>query len=153
MAKKKSVKSVPKRAAKKTAKKAVKKAAKQVVRKAVAKSAKKPAKKAAPAARPARASVARAGLLRVEAGLTVNDIAASIAWYQDVLGCVIGQRWEREGVLTGASMQRDEVTFNLGQDDWKQGHDRIKGQGVRLYVQTGPDIAKLAADMRRTGST
>jgi uncharacterized glyoxalase superfamily protein PhnB len=137
--------------AKKAKKKSVKAAPKRATKKAVKKAAKKTAKKAAPAARAARAAAPRAGFLRVEAGLTVNDIQASIGWYRNVLGCAIGQRWERDGVLTGASMQRDEVTFNLGQDDWKQGRDRVKGQGVRLYVQTGPDIATLAADIKARG--
>ena len=31
------------------------------------------------------------------ASLTVNDIAASLAWYCDVIGFAVKQRWEQNG--------------------------------------------------------
>jgi catechol 2,3-dioxygenase-like lactoylglutathione lyase family enzyme len=81
----------------------------------------------------------------------VNDIEKSIAWYRDVLGCSIAERWEADGKLMGAAMRHGEVTFNLSQDDWKLGRDRVKGVGTRLYITTGRLIDRLAGDIKRRG--
>lgn len=88
----------------------------------------------------------------VAAGLTVNDIEASVAWYRDVLGFTVKERWEQDGKFLGAEMVCGAVTFNLGQDDWKLGPDRKKGQGVRLFVTTGPDIDALAEQVKTRGA-
>ena len=127
--------------------------------KAVAKkSATKPAAKRAaakratsPASRARRASGGSGNLLSVAPGLTVNDIEKSIAWYRDVLGFAVKERWENDGKLMGAEMRAGDVTFNLGQDDWKMGRDRVKGQGIRIYVTTGPLIDRLADDIKARG--
>jgi Glyoxalase/Bleomycin resistance protein/Dioxygenase superfamily. len=50
-------------------------------------------------------------------GLTVNDLEKSLAWYRDVLGFVVEERWEREGKLTGVQRRAGSVTFMIGQDD------------------------------------
>jgi uncharacterized glyoxalase superfamily protein PhnB len=39
----------------------------------------------------------------------------------------------------------------LGQDDWKKGRDRAKGQGVRLYCETTQDVDALARQIRERG--
>jgi uncharacterized glyoxalase superfamily protein PhnB len=77
-------------------------------------------------------------------GFTVNDLEKSLAWYRDVLGFVVEERWEQEGKLTGVSLQAGGVSFMIGQDDWKKGHDRKKGEGFRLYCTTTQDIDVLA---------
>ncbi len=102
--------------------------------------AKKPAKKAV-----ARKTPKRGHLRSVAPGLTVNDAEKSIAWYRDVLGFTVGQRWENDGKLMGAEMRAGDVTFNLGQDDWKMGRDRVKGVGMRMYITTGPSIDRPGA--------
>jgi uncharacterized glyoxalase superfamily protein PhnB len=84
-------------------------------------------------------------------GVTVNDITASLAWYCDVLGFAVKQRWEHEGVLRGAEVTAGDVTVYLGQDDWKQGRDRVKGVGFRLYWYTNQNIDKLAAAIKSRG--
>ncbi len=127
-------------------------------RKKAAKSkAKKPARR--PAARkakaPKRAARQQPETLRlrvVSAGLTVNDIDASIAWYRDVLGCVVQETWTSEGKVQGAVMRSGNATIYLGQDDWKKGRDRKKGEGVRFYCTTVQDIDKLAAQMTSRGA-
>lgn len=90
--------------------------------------------------------LARAGM-----GYTVADIERSLAWYRDVLGCAVKDRWEHDGRLMGAEMVAGAVTFYLGQDDWKKGRDRVKGQGCRLYCTTGQDLDALAASIKAKG--
>jgi catechol 2,3-dioxygenase-like lactoylglutathione lyase family enzyme len=126
------------------------------------KSAKKPAKRAAgakrakrPAAKP-RASTARhqpetLRLRSCTAGFTVNDIARSVAWYRDVLGCVVADRWERDGKLMGATLRAGTVDFYLGQDDWRKGRDRPKGEGFRIYCVTAQKVDALAAAIKSRG--
>jgi len=86
-------------------------------------------------------------------GFTVNDIAKSVAWYQDVLGCLVVDRWEREGKLMGATLRAGAVDFYLGQDDWRKGRDRKKGEGFRLYCVTAQDVETLAAAIKARGGT
>jgi uncharacterized glyoxalase superfamily protein PhnB len=87
--------------------------------------------------------------------LTVNDIAKSMAWYCDVLGFVVKQRWEQNGVLLGGELKAGGGTVYIGQDDWKKGRDRVKGEGVRLYlyVKTRRDVDRLAAGITARGGT
>jgi uncharacterized glyoxalase superfamily protein PhnB len=86
-------------------------------------------------------------------GLTVNDIQKSLAWYRDVLGFTVGERWESNGVLQGVELSSGPVMFMIGQDDWKKGRDRVKGVGVRLYCTTDQDIDRLASRIKTQGGT
>ena len=86
-------------------------------------------------------------------GLTVNDVEKSLAWYRDVLGFTVGERWENDGKLMGVELSAGEVMFMIGQDDWKKGRDRVKGVGVRLYCTTGQDIDRLASRIKAQGGT
>ena len=119
------------------------------------KSARKPTKKAAKrrSTRPARKQPETLRLRAATPGYTVNDIDRSLAWYQNVLGCVVADRWERDGKLMGASMRAGTVTFYLGQDDWKMGRDRAKGVGFRIYCTTTQSIDVLAAGIKARGGT
>jgi catechol 2,3-dioxygenase-like lactoylglutathione lyase family enzyme len=89
----------------------------------------------------------------VRPGFTVNDANASIKWYCDVLGFSPKERWEQDGVFQGGSVTQGNIEINLGQDDWKLGRDRKKGQGVRLYITTGADIDAYAASIKARGGT
>ena len=89
----------------------------------------------------------------VRPGFTVNDASASIKWYCDVLGFSPKERWEQDGVFQGGSVTQGNIEINLGQDDWKLGRDRKKGQGVRLYITTGADIDTYAAAIKSRGGT
>lgn len=128
------------------------------------KSARKPTKRvkrARQAKRPAarhRATKARRQpeTLRLRAsnpGFTVADIKRSVAWYQTVLGCVVVDRWERDGKLMGATLRAGVVDFYLGQDDWRKGRDRHKGEGFRLYCVTAQDVESLAVAIKARGGT
>jgi len=92
-------------------------------------------------------------LISVSPSLTVNDIEKSLAWYRDVLGFTVDQRWEGDGKLMGAEMKAGSVVLMIGQDDWKKGRDRVKGAGVRIYCDTDQDIDRLAARIKANGGT
>ena len=90
------------------------------------------------------------GMQSVAVGYTVNDAEASIKWYCDVLGFSVAQRWN-EGDFVGATLVQGGASFNLGQDDWKQGRDRKKGQGVRIFITTADDIDGYAKAITSRG--
>ena len=118
-----------------------------------AKSAKKnPARRSA--ARPKAAAKATRGfqLTSLAPSLTVNDITQSLAWYRDVVGFTVGQRWERDGKLVGAELKAGQAVVYLSQEDGQQG-DRVKGQGFRIYWYTDQDIDQIAAGIRTKGGT
>lgn len=164
----KEAKRAEKRAAKlaKTAPKPAKKAPKKVQKKAQKKAVKKVQKKAAKAARKASKAVSKPkgrvhqdrqqpeSLRLRSAGpsFTVDNIDKSIAFYRDVLGFILKDKWEEEGVLKGVELLAGSVTFWLGQDDWKKGRGRVKGEGFRIYCGTTQDIDVLAARVRSTGT-
>ena len=93
------------------------------------------------------------GLQSIAAGLTANDAAASIKWYCDVLGFSLKERWEKEGTFLGGSVVHGGVTINIGQDDWKLGRDRKKGQGVRFFITTADDIDTYVKGITSRGGT
>lgn len=88
-------------------------------------------------------------------GFTVNDISTSMAWYGDVLGFSVKQRWEHNGVLGGAELVAGDATVFIGQDDWQKGRDRVKGEGVRLYlyVKGRKDVDRIADGIRGRGGS
>jgi uncharacterized glyoxalase superfamily protein PhnB len=155
-----------KKAARKAAKKAAKLAARQAAQRAEATpAAARPAKKAAP--RKARRTPARRRPARKKArrqpeslrlrsagpSFTVNDLEKSVVFYRDVLGFTVKERWEQDGVLHGVELVAGSVSFWLGQDDWKKGRDRVKGQGFRMYCGTAQDVDALARQITERGGT
>jgi catechol 2,3-dioxygenase-like lactoylglutathione lyase family enzyme len=148
-------------AAKKKAakKKATKKTpAKTTAKKAVAR--RKPGKRTVAKRRPAPPVVERRRTepesLRLRSAgpsFTVNDIAKSLAWYRDVLGFTVGERWEHEGMLRGVELLAGQVRFWLSQDDWKKGRVRVKGEGLRIHCETGQDVDDVAARAKAQGGT
>jgi catechol 2,3-dioxygenase-like lactoylglutathione lyase family enzyme len=92
--------------------------------------------------------------LRLESaapGFTVNDVERSLGWYRDILGCIVKERWEQGGRLQGVQMLAGTVCFYLGQDDWKKGRDRRKGEGFRMYCTTGQHVDQIAATIKARG--
>lgn len=111
---------------------------------------------AASTRRGARAHVERSQpeTLRLQdasASLTVNDIERSLAFYRDVLGCIVRERWEEQGKLVGVQMVAGSVSIYLGQDDWKKGRDRKKGEGFRIYATTSQSVDLLATAIKARG--
>ncbi|HWW62071.1 MAG TPA: VOC family protein [Thermoanaerobaculia bacterium] len=86
-------------------------------------------------------------------GFTVNDLDKSLSFYTDILGCIVKERWEMEGKLMGVEVAAGNVTFMLGQDDWKKGRDRVKGVGVRIFCETDQNVDELADRIKAAGGT
>lgn len=76
--------------------------------------------------------------------ITATDLEKSLAWYCDVLGFRVTQRYEREGRAVAASLAAGPVRILLGQDDGAKGWDRVKGQGCSFQITTHQDIDELA---------
>lgn len=135
------------------AKKKARTSARTPVKKATAKRAvpKKRQKAVARAAPKAAPKASGSALISVAPGFTANDAAATIKWYCDVLGFKVIERWEHEGQFLGAQIGSGGVIINIGQDDWKLGRDRVKGQGTRQYFLMGPDIDAFARGIKARG--
>jgi len=131
--------------------KSSKQPAKAAARKSAAKSVKKPVKKSVKTSAKTPAAKGGSGLMSVAPGFTANDAAASIKWYCDVLGFAVKERWEHDGQFHGAQIVSGAVTINIGQDDWKLGRDRLKGQGTRQYIMLGSDIDQYASAIKARG--
>lgn len=84
-------------------------------------------------------------------GFTANDIEKSLAFYRDVLSFTVKDRWEQDGKLLGVELVAGSVVFMLGQDDWKKGRDRVKGEGFRIYCTTLQDVDRLAEQIKARG--
>jgi catechol 2,3-dioxygenase-like lactoylglutathione lyase family enzyme len=139
--------------------KKVAKAARKI-KKAVKKAAKKSARKAAKAAQAPKGRVhqdrKQPESLRLHSAgpsFTVDDLDKSLAFYRDVLGFTQKDQWMENGVVTGVELVAGSVTFWLGQDDWKKGRGRVKGEGFRIYCGTTQDVDALAARVRATGTS
>jgi uncharacterized glyoxalase superfamily protein PhnB len=85
-------------------------------------------------------------------GFTVDDLDKSIAFYE-ALGFSVTDRWEQDGVLTGAMIQAGDLMIGLNQDDWKKGRNRQKGIGTRLHIETTQNIDEIAARVKAAGYT
>jgi hypothetical protein len=44
--------------------------------------------------KPGRSQPETLRIRRMSAGLTVGDVEKSIAWYRDVLGCIVEEEWK-----------------------------------------------------------
>jgi lactoylglutathione lyase len=124
-------------------------ATKKKSKKTAAKSPKK-AKKAAAKARPSAPKSALA-LTDVAPGFTANDLEKSLAFYRDVVGFAVEERWEKDGKLAGVQLRAGKAVFMLGQDDWQKGRDRKKGEGFRMYLETSQDVDAIAKRIEAAG--
>jgi uncharacterized glyoxalase superfamily protein PhnB len=83
---------------------------------------------------------------------TVNDLEKSLGWYRDVLGFAVEETWKNDdGKVMGISLKAGNVSFMIGQDDWKKGRDRKKGEGFRLYCETKKSVDDLARQIESKG--
>jgi uncharacterized glyoxalase superfamily protein PhnB len=119
---------------------------------ATRKKAKKPARSnRRPAKKTKTASSSGLALRSLSPSFTVNDLHRSLAWYRDVAGFKIGERWERDGQLMGAELRAGKTSFMIGQDDWQKGRDRKKGEGFRIYCTTTQNVDAIAAAIKARG--
>lgn len=145
-----------KQGAQKTAKKAVKKTVKKAARptsgagggKAAARrsgrvprAGSKPVPKLEPVIR-AKPETLR--LRSIAASLTVGDLERSLVLYTKGFGFMVQDRWENGGRLEGVTLHAGTCEVNLSRDDGAKGLDRVKGTGIRLWLETVQDLAALA---------
>ena len=141
-----------KKSTKKAMRKAVKKAVKPARRAAQAKNAGRSAARAAaatPKSAPKLERVVRAKpetlrLRSVSASLTVGDLERSLTLYTKGFGFMVQERWESDGKLEGVTLRAGSCEVNLSRDDGAKGLDRLKGAGIRLWLETVQDLAALA---------
>jgi uncharacterized glyoxalase superfamily protein PhnB len=82
----------------------------------------------------------------------VNDLEKSLAWYRDVLGFGVEELWKDDkGAVMGVSLKAGDVSFMIGQDDWKKGRERKKGEGFRIYCETKKSVDDLAKGIEARG--
>ena len=84
--------------------------------------------------------------------LTVNDLQKSLDFFA-ALGFEVEDRWEDNGVLLGAMLKAGNARIGLSQDDGKKGQDRVKGVGMRIYIEADDNIDDVAARAKAAGVT
>ena len=84
--------------------------------------------------------------------LTVNDLQQSLQFFTG-LGFEIEERWEQDGKLQGVMLKGGEARLGLSQDDGKKGLNRVKGVGMRLYIEADDDIDRVARQAKASGVT
>lgn len=84
--------------------------------------------------------------------LTVDNLQRSTDFFAG-LGFEVEDRWEQNGVLLGVMLKAGNAHLGLSQDDGKKGKDRVKGIGVRLYIEATDDIDAVAARAKAAGIT
>ena len=87
------------------------------------------------------------------ASLTVKDLQKSLAWYHDVVGFTVGQKYEREGELRAVELKAGDVRILIGQDDGAKGWDRVKGEGFSLQLTTDQNVDEIAHRIKERGGT
>lgn len=90
-------------------------------------------------------------LRSIAPSITASDFDKSLAWYRDILGCVVGETMEHEGKVVGAILRAGAIEIYLNQDDFAKGRDRVKGVGFRLYATTAQDIDAVASAIESRG--
>ena len=84
--------------------------------------------------------------------LTVNDLQQSLDFFA-ALGFEVEDRWEDNGVMLGAMLKAGNARLGLSQDDGKKGRDRVKGVGMRIYIEAADNIDEVAARAKAAGVT
>lgn len=87
----------------------------------------------------------------LSASLTVKDLETSLAWYHEVVGFTVDQRYEREGKLMAVALRAGDVRILIGQDNGAKGWDRVKGEGFSLQLTTAQSIDEIATRIRERG--
>jgi uncharacterized glyoxalase superfamily protein PhnB len=85
--------------------------------------------------------------------LTVNDIQRSLQFYTEGLGFAVSEKMEEDGEVQGVMLEAGGASLGLSQDDFAKGRDRIKGVGMRLWLETDQDVGALARQAKAAGIT
>ncbi len=82
--------------------------------------------------------------------MTVNNLQQSLKFFEG-LGFEVEDRWEENGTLMGVMLKAGEARLGLSQDDGKKGSNRVKGVGMRLYIETADNIDEVATRAKAAG--
>lgn len=83
--------------------------------------------------------------------LTVNDLSKSTRLYTEGLGFTLQEEYKMEGKVVGVMLESGDSGLMLTQDDFAKGRDRVKGTGMRLYLETDQDLQALARQAKAAG--
>jgi uncharacterized glyoxalase superfamily protein PhnB len=84
--------------------------------------------------------------------LTVDNLQRSLDFFGG-LGFEVEEKWEENGKLLGATLKAGEARLGINQDDGKKGGNRVKGVGMRLYIEAADNIDEVAARAKAAGIT
>ena len=84
--------------------------------------------------------------------LTVNNLQQSLDFFNG-LGFEVEDRWEVDGKLMGAMLKAGDARLGLSQDDGKKGLNRVKGVGMRIYIEAADNIDDVARRAKAAGIT
>lgn len=84
--------------------------------------------------------------------MTVNNLEASLAWYE-ILGFSVDQKHERDGQVRAIALKAGAVRILINQEDGAKGWDRVKGQGLSLMLTTAQNIDDVANRIKAAGGT
>ena len=82
--------------------------------------------------------------------LTVDNLQKSLDFFGG-LGFEVEDRWEENGKLLGAMLKAGDARLGLSQDDGKKGGNRVKGVGMRLYIEAADNIDEVASRAKAAG--
>ena len=82
--------------------------------------------------------------------LTVNRLQDSLKFFGG-LGFEVEEKWEEDGAVIGAMLKAGNARLGLSQDDGKKGRDRLKGVGMRIYIEAKDNIDELASRAKAAG--
>ncbi len=85
------------------------------------------------------------------ASLTVNDVEKSLRFYTEGLGFEVASRHEENGKVTFCELKAGGARLGLGLDDGAKGRDRVKGAGLRFWIETKQDLRAIADRAKAAG--
>lgn len=80
-------------------------------------------------------------LRTVTPALTVSNLKESLAWYCDVVGFVVVQKWEQDGEIAGAVIEAGRIRLFLVQGEEKA---EPKVETLQFYCSSAQGIDYLA---------
>ena len=86
-------------------------------------------------------------------GLTVNNLKRSLHFYTEGLGFTVTEKAEEGAEMQFAMLEAGGAQLGLSQDDFAKGRDRVKGIGMRLFLETEQDLEMLARQAKAAGIT
>ena len=84
--------------------------------------------------------------------LTVEDLKKTMSLYTGGLGfTIVEENKNKAGELVGVTLGAGDARLGFSQDDFAKGRNRVKGVGMRLYLETDQDLPALARQARSAG--